>query len=443
MKRIFYLFFIFIFLISIPTLFTQTNNGFVTLKKIDNNWLFIDAEDKPFILRGIHHVNNNSHSERGTGIKHYKEYVKENYSSKEEWAEETLNTLKEIGFNTIGNWSQTKLFKNILEERDMYYVSMMYLPRGGWVSSGLDDYYSEGFIEHAENVIIKEIEKHDFANDKRLIGYFIGGELKWGGDWRGLNSIFIDYMNMKSDNAGKIEMINILKENCNNDIKKYNKIWLTSFKSWKEALDYQKYKTRTLKASEFEIKGNYLIASQFYRTSRDLIRKYDKNHLILGDMLLAPVTPREVLRACGEYMDLVSVNYYPLIMRLENALPVILGHTETSDFLQEFYDITQRPIMVSEFGVRARTKNAPSSRPGIYPTYPTQKNRGERIYEYISDLIDKNYMVGYIVFQWYDQPKKGEDFGVAENNNWGIVDINNNVHKVYAEYLKKANSLNK
>jgi len=52
-------------------------------------------------------------------------------------------------------------------------------------------------------------------------------------------------------------------------------------------------------------------------------------------------------------------------------------------------------------------------------------------------------MMGYIVFQWYDQPKKGEDFGVGENNNWGIVDINNNLHKIYSEYLKKANSLKK
>ena len=444
-----------IFLLFILTSFLFSNDNtscnFIKLKQIDGQWYFIDPNGDPFLIRGVHHVNYNTAKEKNTGRKYYKEFVKEYFSLKDDsndewkkkWAENTLDTLKKIGFNTIGNWSPTELLKDKLEKRRLYYVTIMYLPRGGWVSSGLDDYFSDGFKKHAEKIVKQEIELHDFTKDKNLIGYFIGGELKWGGDWRGLQSIFVDYLNMPVDSSGKIEMINFLADKYGRDIKKLNKDWLTFFKSWNQALKYQKYKALSNNAKKIEKEGIYIIAKQFYKISRELIKKYDENHLIMGDMLLAPVTPHEVLKACGEYMDLISVNYYPLISNLQKTIPDILGHMPTKDSLQAFYDLTKKPILVSEFGFRGKTKDTPSTRPFIYPTYLSQKARGKKIYEYISKLLQKDYIIGYIIYRWVDNPKKGADFGVGENNNWGIVSVKNVIYKEYVDYLKKANRIKK
>lgn len=73
--------------------------------------------------------------------------------------------------------------------------------------SFLNDYFSQGFYEYADNKAKEEIEKNNYLHDKFLIGYCTGAEMRWGSDWRSDKSIVFDYLNFSGDKEGKIAII--------------------------------------------------------------------------------------------------------------------------------------------------------------------------------------------------------------------------------------------
>src|SRR5262249_14795178 len=52
----------------------------------------------------------------------------------------------------------------------------------------------------------------------------------------------------------------------------------------------------------------YLLARRYYQLVHDAVRRYDRNHLILGDRYIAWYRPF-VARAARPYVDVVSTNY--------------------------------------------------------------------------------------------------------------------------------------
>lgn len=115
------------------------------------------------------------------------------------------------------------------------------------------------------------------------------------------------------------------------------------------------------------------------------------------------------------------------------------GTTKASNFLEEFYEITKKPILITEFGYRIKEKKRRRTVPVGFPTMSNDKKRGERVYKYIKEVINSKYIVGYHLFQWFDQPPKGRfDY---QNSNFGIVNVNNEIYKDYAQYLKEANNI--
>lgn len=74
------------------------------------------------------------------------------------------------------------------------------------------------------------------------------------------------------------------------------------------------------------------------------IRKFDTNHLILGAKFAESPTP-PVLKACGEYCDVVSIDYYPVA---------------STAFFNEVFSHTKKPIFIAEFSIRARVRLTPS-----------------------------------------------------------------------------------
>ena len=88
------------------------------------------------------------------------------------------------------------------------------------------------------------------------------------------------------------------------------------------------------------------VAEKYYKQYHDVIRKYDRNHLIFGSRLHSNGKyDRQTLQACAKYCDVVTINYYGV-------------WTPEADFLEEFRSWTgDRPFFVTEFYVKGEDAN--------------------------------------------------------------------------------------
>lgn len=409
------------------------NLSYITVENFHGKWILVDPYGKPFISKAVCYVNCNGEVEKETKINHYKMAVEKAFKSKERWSVDTTNRLRELGFNTVGPWSNEELFKD-----KMYYITLINLARDNWETGTPDDYFSDSFYEYADNKARKEITKNNYRYDKFLIGYCTGAEMRWGSDWRKDKSIVFDYLNFPGDKEGKIDIINFFKEIYKGDIKEFSRHWRQCFNDWDEAVNCQEYKEAIKDARFYEEEALYFISKRYFKTAYDIIKKYDKHHLLLETRFVATSIPRSVLKACSEYVDVVSVNHYELMFGMHKFMPLLAGTTKTTSCLKEFYEITKKPLLITEFGYRVKAEDGRKMLPMGFSTFSDRK-RGKKIYKYIRNAMNTNYIVGYHVFQWFDQPPKGR-FD-SQNSNFGIVNIQNEIYKDYAYYLKKANEL--
>ena len=244
---------------------TQINTtGFFTLDKIDGHWWLISPEEKSFFSIGLNHIDPAS--------LRYPENIHiwedKYHGSTTEWLRESVvKNLKEWGFNTIGweqevtvrHWQHSRPFTNDeLKVIDMPYCRMLpFNESHQWEKHTVHyDFYSEDWIEWCEYVARSYCA--EVKDDPNLIGYFFSDCPTWihsrpQNEWRG--PIF-DPERLNTE-EGKKELS--------------------------------------------------AMAEQYYKTIHDAIRKYDKNHLILGDRYEAnaPIA-MEVINAAIPYVDVLS-----------------------------------------------------------------------------------------------------------------------------------------
>lgn len=414
----------------------SAGEGFISVKQIEGRWYLVDGEGNPFISRGVNHVNFQGDHDVLTDIDVYGQTVKEKYKTKEKWAEATVEQMRELGFNSIGAWSSFDVLKD-----KIYFIKIVYMARSKW-DMIVDDFFSEGFRKNAEKVARYEIVQKDFANNKNLIGYCLDNEMHWGVDNKVFKTTAVLYMQMDGDAPGKRAVVDFLRKEYNDDLNLFNRHWRVKLSSWEEVYTHTDYKGTTPAGKKMEDKVLYFIADQYYKVSTEIIRKYDKNHLILGNRFISIVTPKPVIEAAAKYVDVITVNHYNYILGLHMTIPVFTRNARTGKMLEEYYNISGKPLLITEFGFRAKTEMAPSTKPLAFPRLLNQTARGRRTKRYIERAMDTNYIVGYHVFQWFDQPAGGRrnpDDG--ENNNWGVVNVKDEVYEIYAGYLKEANTL--
>ncbi|MCG8310130.1 MAG: hypothetical protein MI975_22220 [Cytophagales bacterium] len=415
--------------------------GYIDIKEINGRWCFVDLDGYPFFSIGINHVTYKGDIDAKTKRDEYQQNLIEQYPadngisfSSPKWAAHSNKIMDDLRVNTIGGWSEIPNFRD-----EKYYITILYVSSSSWALNQTQDFFSDLFIKNAENTAKREIMDGDFLEDENLIGHCIDNEVDWSGFGTKRRSIAVRYLNFHKNASGKKVIIEYLKEKLE-IIDKFNEVFGTDFENWDEAYEYQKYLKFKLGYKKLEDEIIEIIANQYYMVCSEAIRKYDPNHLVMGDRLVSFLTPKGVVKAAGKYLDVLTVNNYYLKFGLQKILPVLQGNMRTGNCLESFYETSGKPILITEFGFRARTKNNPSDKPWIYLTYNSQDKRGKKTYDYIIKHMDTDYIVGYHVFQWFDQPSNGRSSPAdGENNNFGIVNLKNDLYSDYTMWYKKAN----
>ena len=164
----------------------------------------------------------------------------------------------------------------------------------------------------------------------------------------------------------------------------------------------------------------------YYRTITETFRKYDHNHLMVGNRWQPGTANNEALcRAAGKYMDVISINYYTLGVDKE--------------FIGRVHQWTgAKPMMWSEFYY---TSSAESSCGGGNADMATQKARGEAYRQYVEQGASLGYVVGIEWFTLIDQAVSGRWFEKlnGERANTGLFCVTDRPYKDMIEEMAMAN----
>lgn len=405
------------------TLIKGNKTGFFHIEEINGIFWLVDPDGNAFLSKGVNAVNYYGDYAPTLGYSPYNKVVSVKYGSPQTWAKETVRRLRSWGFNTIGAWSSEELFLQGMP----YTIILNFAAQAGanWQTGEVADYFSEKFQNIADSVARKIcLEKKD---DPYLIGYFTDNELRWSPDWRSSNQLFDDYMHLPPFAEGKKALVDFLR-NKYKDIKSLNEKWGTSFSSFDEVLNATSAPKNSA-VDQDRLGFLEIVARRYFQVVHDTIRKYDKNHLILG-CRFAFLPPDEVLKACMGYVDVVSINAYT--NPYSNDLERIIKNIE------HIYNITGLPVMITEFSFKAMDSGLPNTKGAGVPVR-TQGERAKYYEEYVRRILSERFLVGYHWFEYVDEPAQGRFDG--ENSNFGLININDEPWSILVERATSVNLL--
>ncbi|MGB9607696.1 MAG: beta-galactosidase, partial [bacterium] len=331
----------------------------------------------------------------------------------EKWREMVKRRLPAWGFNTIGNWSSSEVFKQGIP----YVVAIHYGGDFAWFP--LPDVFDERFEKTLERVI--ENATREWKDDPWCMGYFVDNELSWGGWGDDPASRYqLPLKALASDGKlfTKREFTRLLKEKYG-EIERINQAWGIKAESWEEFMEKPVQLHMPLTQACISDLSELLthFARKYFKVVRDTLKKYAPNQLYLGCRFAS--RPMEVVKVSAEYCDVVSFNIYS---------------REVKEEWWSFTNTLGKPCIIGEFHFGALDRGM--FHPGLVAV-ENQEERGKAYQEYVKSVWKLPAFVGCHWFQFVDEPLTGRFDG--ENYNIGFLSV---VDYPYWELVNSAREIN-
>jgi hypothetical protein len=260
-----------------------------------------------------------------------------------------------------------------------------------------------------------------------LLGYFLGNELPWNGNPLKRQELFDIFFVLSSDRPGKEAVVNFLTNHYAGSVEAFKAVWGTEINKFEELLTYTEINAGIKDSIKAQLdKSAFLrfVADAFFEMHYSVIRKYDTNHMILGVRFVSNIAPPEVLEAMGNYVDVVCFQPYDAVAPIE--------------LFERSWHYHKKPILITEFGFKAMDSGLPNTKGPGY-TFKTQKERGLWYERYISRLIESPLIIGWVWYQYVDQPASGRTTD-GENNNFGLLNIEDQPYFDLVNKMKEIHS---
>lgn len=396
--------------------------GFFHIEKIQNRWWLIDPEGNGFVVIGVSLA---SIDQVGSDL--YKKNLSKYYKSGEEWIEKTSGRLRDWGFNTVFQsdpaFSKMFVYEDAIGPRSAMAVSVTDASHPN--PNRFPDVFDEKFKEllDKEAAAVTKIQK----GNPRLLGYFLGNELPWNGNPLKRQELFDIFFALSPDRPGKRAVVNFLINHYANSIEAFKAVWGTEIKKFEELLTYTEINGGVKDSTKAQLdKSAFLrfVANVFFEMHHSIIRKYDTDHMILGVRFVSNIAPSEVLEAMGNYVDVVCFQPYDAVAPIE--------------LFERSWHYHKKPILITEFGFKAMDSGLPNTKGPGY-TFKTQKERGIWYERYISRLIESPLVLGWVWYQYVDQPASGRATD-GENNNFGLLNIEDQPYSDLVNRMREIHS---
>lgn len=415
--------------LKVTDIVSTNTAGFWRTGRVGDRWYMVDPDGNAAILHGLNGVNPDP-ARDGSTIE-----TKNNYNilfggDVERWAEFAGSTVLgeyEFNFFTVGPrrpqyyWNGMTGFSGMTEGA----TASLRSPKSGAQNGQVEtlfmlrtfswDYYSiykTSFSTNEYNIFVllfdpKLPEYLDnlaaevtapFRDSKNFIGYYTDNELP-----------FNSYQDKYPLKGIELEHFLTLEDKFDSQFAGARK-FAEDFMKGKGVEPVVKNITKALR-DEFR----YEVARYYYKTMTEALRKHDPNHLILGSRLFDSSMYNEwTIKACAEYCDVVSVNYYNYWQPQEEYC---IGQIQA-------WTGNAKPFMVTEFYVKDITA-AYGSTPyenmeGAGWKVRDQKSRGWYYQNFCIRLLEMGNCVGWQWFEFMDNYGQG-DSSTYTGSNKGVI----------------------
>ncbi|ULL14886.1 hypothetical protein DVH26_10785 [Paenibacillus sp. H1-7] len=414
-----------------------TGTGYFRLQMIDNKWWFITPDGNKFILKGVDATSiwewgygtplkkadgtpRNVFEELPDRTAYAPAYVSDSngervsfvvanamrkYGSdfESKWEDITKKRLIDWGFNAFSKWTKPG---NISFPYIQVLQDPMNLRRIQWTYDVFDP-LNESIIE---NALASQLQKAQ--NDPWLIGYTYDNEAGWTAD------IVKEVLTYNATSPAKSAFVDFLAPRYNNDIAAVNQLLGTNATSFAALKDTS---INIAKVPAADVSEYIKLASRtYFSTIKNVIRKYDTNHLFLG-VSVVPTwrTGLDWDSAAMEFVDAFSVDNYV---------------NDTSWISR--YEAFGKPLLNLEYTFSTTER-------GLSPvngatTVANIADRGYAFKSFVEGQISHPLFVGSGWFSYYDQAVTWRKDG--ENFNIGLVNQQDQPYSDMVNIMKTVNA---
>ncbi|MCK4960335.1 MAG: hypothetical protein KAT00_13065 [Planctomycetes bacterium] len=383
--------------------------GFFRVEK-DKRWWLVTPEGNAFLSFGINHL--------------YPDLWKQDYN-RQAWQKRLgvddlntpqfapalrawfLRTCREYGFNTVGVHTALPIV-NTPKPVMPYMLPIRFVDIPHWKDeipdSNFRDVFSEAFARHCDKMARQLTSP--VRDDPFLLGYamtdcplfteedcrqrpdVIGGarrksRIGWPCRLR----------NLGAEAPGKVAYVQTMRDIYRGSIRDFNATYGTIFDSFDTLKRAENWRLHTDLSNGNETRDNveFLknVVAKYYKTARDAIRRYDTNHLFVGDKINANTdTMDTVLPVTSQFTDVV---FYQMYARYEVQKPG----------LDRWSKITDKPIINGDSSYTMITDHMP--RP-YGPVADNVQQRAEWTEEFFRHAFARPEFVGWHYCGLIDAP---------------------------------------
>lgn len=323
-----------------------------------------------------------------------------------EWARLACVRLPAWGFNTIGNWSDSAVFRL----RRVPYTATIHLgglprigpkPEEGKHDYRLFDYFDDSFPAKVAAAIEKGVA--EWRDDPWCIGYFVDNELGWDswaqGGLGGQTKVARETLSSPEPLAARRWLTEMLRQKYGS-VESFAKAWQIQAGSWDEPMTIP---SSGLPEGARADCAAFLtaIAERYFSVVSAALKRQAPHQLYLGCRFA--VRPKEAVETAAKYCDVVSFNIYDEAVKPEKW---------------DFTTALGKPVIIGEFHFGALDRGL--FHPGLRRT-ADQAARAQAFAAYIRSVLAMPAFVGCHWFQYADEPLTGRFDG--ENYNIGLVTV--------------------
>jgi hypothetical protein len=326
-----------------------------------------------------------------------------------------VDRVRADGFNSVGAFSGGSA---VFSQKGFPRVGT--LPLGAYTLGpavpgvrGVFDPYDPKNLAKMDELFAKSVAEK--AGDPLLIGYFLDNE-------QGFEDLPRAIPALPGKHACKRELVAQLQATYK-EIAAFNAAWGLDAASFEALADRGLPLTTQSAFADMQAYTERFLDT-YYRSITETFRKYDKNHMLIGNRWQPGTANNETLcRVAGKYMDVISINYYTCGI--------------DAAFIRRLYEWTgRRPQMWSEFYFTATQESnvAPSNM-----DMASQRERGLAYRHYVEGAAALGFVVGVEWFTLIDQAVTGRFFeGLnGERANTGLFNVADRPYKdLFAEMAK-------
>lgn len=317
--------------------------------------------------------------------------------------------LRSWGFNTLGGWSDPKVYGL---KRTAYTVAIHY-------GSPLIHYRMPDVYDPAWEPAVRrrmEQERDRTAGDAWNLGYFVDNE-RWFG-WRPrAAAIGEETLKNPPERAAKVKFVGLLKDKYKT-IAALNAAWAASHDSWDALLAHRQ--TPDMKnAKVLEDCGDFgmTFSERYFSVCRSAVKAVAPDNLYLGSRFYGHTDPAVVALA-AKHVDVIAYNIYD----------------NPPDGRANQYAKIDKPLMSTEWGVGSDPFQTPFRNEKLTAQPPAE--RAAEMARYTERALKLKNMVGAHFFQYRDQPLSGRPDGeatlrgfinVADTPNFELVQANRRI----------------